>query len=270
LARAGRTNYFIANFFLAFQGASMPAYQKLCTQFYDIDKPGEPAGLDFYLGYANEAKGPIWEPMCGSGRFLIPLLKRGFDIEGTDASPFMLQACRERCKDLGLSARVYEQWLDQTQLPRQYGLVFIPSESFRLITEPLAIKESLKRVHAALLPGGKFVFDIERYQDQESSSWPWGGRWIERPDGAKIVISWMGHFDAKQRISHSLNRYELFKDGKLLETELEDFHLRQYTFEEIKGFLEAAGFGGVRMLKAHEQRAPEEKDASIVVECVKA
>ena len=41
--------------------------------------------------------------MCGSGRFLIPLLKRGFDIDGVDASPHMLQACRDHCQRLGLT-----------------------------------------------------------------------------------------------------------------------------------------------------------------------
>ena len=41
---------------------------------------------DFYLSYAKEANGPILEPMCGTGRFLLPLLAAGFKIEGFDAS----------------------------------------------------------------------------------------------------------------------------------------------------------------------------------------
>ena len=247
----------------------MNAYLNLCTQFYDIDKPGDPPGLDFYLRYAQEAKGPIWEPMCGSGRFLIPLLKRGFDIDGTDASPHMLNSCRERCKAAGFNPKLYEQFLEKTQLPRQYNLAIIPSGSFSLVTDPAAVKESLKRMHAALLPGAKLIIEVSRYLGQESSAWPWGGRWVSRPDGAKIVISWLGHFDAKTRINHALHKYELFKDGKPLETEWEEFDLKNYTLEEINALLEEAGFGGVKFYKLYEAVPPEEKDYEVVVECVK-
>ena len=71
----------------------------LCTRYYDLDKPTAPPGaLDFYLEHARNANGAIFEPMCGTGRFLIPILERGFDIEGADASPQMLAVCREKCR----------------------------------------------------------------------------------------------------------------------------------------------------------------------------
>ena len=54
----------------------MDSYKKLCTQFYDIDKPtAPPDALEFYLQYALKAQGPILEPMCGTGRFLVPMLR---------------------------------------------------------------------------------------------------------------------------------------------------------------------------------------------------
>ena len=60
----------------------MDCYKSLCTQFYDIDKPTAPQKeLDFYLRYARRARGPILEPMCGSGRFLVPIAQSGFDID---------------------------------------------------------------------------------------------------------------------------------------------------------------------------------------------
>jgi hypothetical protein len=63
----------------------MNSYQKLCTEFYDIDKPSAPSdALNFFLHYAEKANGPILEPMSGSGRFLIPLLERQFDIDGRE------------------------------------------------------------------------------------------------------------------------------------------------------------------------------------------
>ena len=249
----------------------MNSYKRLCTEFYDIDKPNAPEdALDFYLRYAQQANGPILEPMCGSGRFLIPLLKRGFDIDGTDASPYMLQACRDHCQRLGLTPTLHEQFLHELELPRQYGLVMIPAGSFCLITEPTQVRESLKRIHARMLPGAKFVLEIERFKLQASNAWPWGGRWVERADGAKIIISWLGHYNAEERISRNIHRYELIRDGELLETEFEEFNLRFYDPAEFHELLDGSGFKAIKTQKAYAFSAPEETDESLVFECSKA
>jgi SAM-dependent methyltransferase len=99
----------------------MNSYKTLCTEFYDIDKPNAPEeALNFYLHYAEKANGPILELMSGSGRLLIPLLERQYDVDGQDASPYMLRACQERCRNKGLTPVLYEQFLDRLDLPRQY------------------------------------------------------------------------------------------------------------------------------------------------------
>ena len=55
-------------------------YGSLCTEMYEILHEQAPQDeLDFYLSYAEKGK-KILEPLCGSGRFLIPFLERGFDI----------------------------------------------------------------------------------------------------------------------------------------------------------------------------------------------
>ena len=65
----------------------MGMYGKLCTEFYDITKPRAPEdALEFYLRCLDSVRRPVLEPMCGSGRFLIPFLERGIDIDGVDAS----------------------------------------------------------------------------------------------------------------------------------------------------------------------------------------
>ena len=65
-------------------------YGSLCTEMYEILHEQAPQDeLDFYLSYAEKGK-KILEPLCGSGRFLIPFLERGFDIFGMDLSEEML------------------------------------------------------------------------------------------------------------------------------------------------------------------------------------
>ena len=59
-------------------------YGKLCVEMYEILHEEAPQDeLNFYLSYAEKGN-KILEPLCGSGRFLIPFMKRGFDISGID------------------------------------------------------------------------------------------------------------------------------------------------------------------------------------------
>lgn len=248
----------------------MNSYKELCTEFYDIDKPNAPKeAFEFYLHYAQQAKGSILEPMCGSGRFLLPLLEHGFPIDGVDASDDMLEACRKKGRLHGLTPMLFKQLLHQLDLPQRYELVMIPAGSFCLITDPLQIQESLRRLHAHMVPGATFVLEIEQLMPQVPQDEPWGGRWVNRSDGGKIVISWLSHYNPTERVSHSLHRYELIKDGRLLETEWEEFDIRFYETSEFSKLLESAGFTDVKTMKAYGNNAPADTDESIVFECVR-
>jgi len=243
----------------------MESYKRLCTEFYDIDKPVAPAdALAFYLQYALAAQGPILEPMCGTGRFLAPMLERGLSVDGVDGSPQMLEVCRARCCGLNASLRV--QMMHELVLDRRYALVFIPAGSFGLLSREHAC-ESLRRLRVAMLPGATLLIEMDRYKPQASSSWPWAGRWVDRSDGARIIISWMGQHDAHQRVTRSIHRYDLVKDGLLLQTEFESFDQTCYDEGEFRSLLSDAGFTGIRALKVYAPREADPNDDDVVYEC---
>ncbi|RYG27566.1 class I SAM-dependent methyltransferase [bacterium] len=249
---------------------AMNAYRKLCTEFYDIDKPAAPPeAYAFYRAKAEEAGGPILEPMCGSGRFLIPLLREGFHIDGSDGSPEMLDACRARIEKEGAAASLAQQMLHEIEVSREYALVMIPEGSFCLVTDPEAAQEALRRIFAALRPGGRFVLDIERDMGKPAGSWGWGGRWVERPDGAKIICSWLGRYEPEEKVSYSLLRYELIQHGALLATEFEDFNLRLYGLEEMEALLASIGFCEIAVHRLYGPETPSAEDETVVFEARK-
>ena len=260
------------------------SYGRLCTEIYDLDKPEAPPDkldslvktrrkLDSYIGHLEKASGPVLEPMCGSGRFLIPLLERGTDIDGVDASPDMLDACRRKGASKGLEPVLYQQALQELSLPRRYGFMFIPYGSFGLIVDRQEAADSLKRLYEHLLPGGKLVLDVETpraaSKPAEAGSWGarWGGGWVTRADGAKIVLSHLNTYDADDQLQESVERYELFKNGRLVETELEDFTIRFYERDEFQLLLEQVGFVGIRASRAGDDAEPSHDDDTIVFEC---
>ena len=82
-------------------------YGSLCTEMYEILHEQAPQDeLDFYLSYAEKGK-KILEPLCGSGRFLIPFLERGFDISGMDLSEEMLGKLKRKAPNAGRHYQLY-------------------------------------------------------------------------------------------------------------------------------------------------------------------
>lgn len=247
-------------------------YKGLCTDFYELDKPHPPEdALQCYLKFAEEAQGAILEPMCGTGRFLVPLLEKGYPVTGFDYSSHMLDVCRNKCDRLGLKATLVEASFESFSLPENYNLIFIPSSSFCLLTSPDEIAQALKFISNRLKPGGKFVFEIETLQAFGGSQGEWKGKWVNKPDGSKIVINTLSHFDSLSRIETLLCRYELWEENKISCTEVEDFRLRLYEQSEIELLLEEQGLIIVGKWEAEPYSNLKANEFSPVVlyECMK-
>lgn len=105
----------------------MTAYGTLCTKVYDLTKPlASGAELDFYKQRLKKSD-LILEPMCGSGRLLIPLLQEGFTVHGLDNSRDMLANCRKRISSLNLpQPTLFETSVENMQLESQYDAIIIP------------------------------------------------------------------------------------------------------------------------------------------------
>lgn len=244
----------------------MSGYGRLASEFYDLDKPEPlPDAFDFYAELARSARGPIHEPMCGSGRYLLPLLAEGLDVSGSDSSPEMLARCRARAAERGLTPSLSEQDLGALICPRPPALVFVPSGSFGLLLDDAHVERALRRVYEVLVPGGLFVVEAELLRPAAPElSGVWGGRWIERPDGSKLVLSWLTQYSGDARITSSLHRYELVKEGQLVATEYDDFRVRSYTPSEFRSLLEHAGFQDVAALRPYDGAAIDESDDAAV------
>ena len=139
----------------------MSAYGPLCQQFYDADKPRpDDAELAWYLDRLPRDAGPVLEPMCGSGRLLVPLAERGFAMHGVDTSAAMLGACRARLAAAGLAATLVRQDMAVLNLPFRYGAAFVAAGSFQLLVDPAHARSALERIRAHLVPPRMLLLDL--------------------------------------------------------------------------------------------------------------
>lgn len=247
---------------------TLDTYLSLCTEVYDLSKPEAPEdAYAFYLEYAKAANGPILEPMCGTGRFLIPLLEEGFDIYGFDASEHMLSKLHEKAKAKKIEAIVWKGFVEDLKRPEKYNLIFIPSGSFCLIIDHAAVVRSLKAIYDNLNDAGIFLFEAETLKAVPQEG-VWRGSVWPKQNGQKIMLSGLATIQGD--VCTTICKYELIEAGSIIHTEIEELKVRIYEQDQLLAILKAAGFNDVRRIKAFDpKKQPNEQDESIVYECRK-
>ncbi|WP_068469788.1 class I SAM-dependent methyltransferase [Candidatus Protochlamydia phocaeensis] len=247
----------------------LKSYQQLCTEFYDLTKPRACEGeVNFYANLIDNADGPILEAMCGSGRLLIPLLEKGYQIEGVDLSSSMLQQCAKRCRQAHLPVQLYHQSMQSLSLPHPYALIYIPVGSFQLFPDRLEALHILQILYRHLIPGGLLILDI---------SVPWdslhacieGDQLVDSPKPVVLerrINDAEGHLYhlhshltiyPKEQLEVYFNRYEKWKGDQLLATEEEELFIRWYYRYEMELLLEKAGFSSIKLSEVSFSHSPQ-------------
>ncbi len=218
-------------------------YGSLCTQMYEILHEQAPQDeLDFYLSYAKKGQ-KILEPLCGSGRFLIPFLRQGYSICGVDLSGEMLEKLRQKAPD----AKAWQADLIEHRFGEQYDYIFISSGSISLFTDPGVCKAVLRKLKELLLPGGKLVFAVDtvanRCPDDEDYRATVS---VKTAEGLALVLKSKNYYDEQSQTQFSPGIYELYRGGELLQSEPMDFQTHLYRFGEMEELLGEIGFETVR------------------------
>lgn len=246
-------------------------YLDLCTQVYDLSKPNPPQeAYVFYRSYVEQCGGPILEPMCGSGRFLLPLVREGFDVCGYDASPQMLQALQAKAEAQGIVPKVWQGFVEEPLSSSQYGLIFIPSGSLGLITDAGHVKKILQNFYDHLQPGGVLLFEVESVNVTAGKVGKWNESTWEREDGKVIRLRTLTH-ESQENVDHVTCIYELLDGDSIEQTQTEEMKIRRYDpANGLTNLLNEIGFETVQTLKTYSQEeSPDITDAVFVYECRK-
>jgi SAM-dependent methyltransferase len=231
-------------------------YRGLLAETWDLLRGDTSVWPDrsFYRSIIEQRGGPVLDVGCGTGRLLLDYLKAGFDVDGVDNSPEMLAICREKAALTGVdvSGRLVLQDMDRLALPRRYAVVLVPSSSFQLLTDPVAAKRALVCFRECLDPRGLLIMPFM------SKLWP--GRqtpaqmeWLDwrligegaRPRDGVVIRRWIRtRYDLDRQLEHEENRYEVLRDGVVIETERHTRSpcVRWYSQAQAQALIESAGF----------------------------
>lgn len=212
--------------------------------------------------------GRILEPAMGTGRLLIPLLEKGLQVDGFDVSTDMLTICRANCEEKGLNPLLFEAKMESFAVDTKYDAIIIPAGTFLLLHKREDSIQALKNFHDHLAPGGRLIVDL--FMQTEVSIGEMSTRTWECANGDVITLESntveINHIH-QYTIAHG--RYEKWRNGTLLQTELERFPLRWYGVEEFKLILEAVGFKNIVISADYNYgKYPENPNQAITFEAV--
>jgi hypothetical protein len=129
-------------------------------------------------------------------------------------------------------------------LPQRYEAIIVPAGSFLLIEGREESLGALQRFREHLMPGGRLILDLGLQTDFRVGTISTGT--VETPQGETITTeSNVVEVSFLEQYSVSHLRYEKWRDGTLLRTEMQRFALRWYGLEEFELVLKSLGFSEV-------------------------
>jgi len=233
----------------------------------------EPQELEFYRAAIRKFGEPVLDLGCGTGRFLMPLVEEGFDVDGVDVSGDMIAEARRAAAAKSLNPRLTAQPMHALSPDRSYRTVYICG-ALGLGSNRDEDRETVRRVHDALESGGGLLItDHELLPAQPlriRSDWPTTGDRRRTSDGQEIELigRLAGYDSAEQRLVREM-RARLWR-GETLVTE-ESYRLTEnvYSADEIVSMLQDAGFTAVTIAVNYTDRPPGPDDRMLTFTAVK-
>ena len=134
----------------------------LLARYYDLENAEFDVDLDFWLGLAEAAAGPVLELGCGTGRVLLPLAHAGYPVTGVDNAPAMLERLQARLRSAALDPApiVLQADLGDFETETRFALAIAPFNTFMHL---LTVEDQLRvlsHVRGVLKPGAVLALDV--------------------------------------------------------------------------------------------------------------
>jgi SAM-dependent methyltransferase len=228
-------------------------YEDFVADVYDaLPTVSGRADLDFYLDCAAQARGPILELGCGTGRVLMPVAEAGHTICGLDLSAAMLAKCKAKVaalpRELQSRVKLIQADMAAFKLPDRFKLVITPFRPFQHLQSVDEQTACLHAVHEHLAPGGRLILDVFHTDAQRMHDPKFLGERdiaaeVPLPGGRKLRLAerTVAFHRAIQANDVELIHYITHADGRM-ERRVHAFRMRYFFRYEVEHLLACSGF----------------------------
>ena len=177
---------------------------------------------------------------CGTGSMTWELARRGYEMIAADRSVDMLMEAQGKQFEVGTRPLCLCQSAEELDLYGTVdaavccldGLNYIPPDS---------LPEVFRRLHLFIRPGGLLLFDVRTPEYLRSLD---GQVFVDETED--VLCLWRADFDEGQNaLVYGMDLFS--RRGRLWERSGEEHIEYAHEPDALRGMLESAGFGGVRM-----------------------
>jgi SAM-dependent methyltransferase len=217
--------------------------------------PASDKEVDFYLNQFTDdspLRGTTLDIGCGTGRFLLPLLQRGHQGIGIDASDDMLAVLRQKGQGAGHSPTLHLSTFEDFHSPERFnGIVAFYVVFYILQTD--ALRSFFKKAFSSLSSGGVFLFNTyNTFEFWRPQTWSYTNSYSFDGGFGRIEYTYKP-IDHLRGIAEMQEYCTLCKNG----TPHFDYNVRPvrfYTMTELSLLLSEVGFVDI---KTHVELHPE-------------
>ncbi len=213
-----------------------------------------------YARFITETGEPALELGCGDGEPMLDLRRRGYDVDGIDSSADMLARCARAAAAEELDVALFEQRMEELDLPRKYRSIFQAGPTFTLLPDDEPALHALQGIRRRLSADG--VALVPLFIPSPTPDAQLGTpREVIGDDGTAVRSSVLSEErNGPERTLRSVLRYEQQgNDGSIVEDRT--WVLHWYTPSGFQELAETAGLSVTGLHYAHGRSLPNDTEA---------
>ena len=242
----------------------MDSYEALAASYDELTEDGDyEKRADFVEKLFLRAKRPVRSLLdlaCGTGTMTELFARRGYTVTGVDYSPEMLAQAQQKLAAINSPPLLLCQSMPQLKLLEKVDAAICCLDSLNYLTEAREVRETFRRLHLFIAPGGTLIFDVntpEKFLRLD------GQVYLDETEDAYCV--WRTEF-SRGICSYYVDLFNLRPDGAW-DRGFEYHRQRCYTAEELTAWLRAAGFTRIRTYGDMKLRRPADGAQRIYFVC---
>jgi len=231
----------------------------------DVDYPRRADFVERLMGRSRVPVHTVLDLACGTGSMTYLLSQKGYELIGADGSEEMLAAAREKCADLtGEPPLFLHQEMTGLDLYGTVEAAVCCLDSLNYLTSPRDVRRTFQRLRLFVQPGGVLIFDVNSPYKLRSLD-----NQVFLDEREEIYCVWRTEYEKRGKIcSYFMDIFTRRPDGAW-DRSFEEHRQRSYEPEELRAWLEEAGFTDIRTWGDCRMRAPREDEERIYFSAIR-